>query len=385
VSVCTVPLGKIIRPAPVRRAGEGEYPLLSMTMRDGLVEQKNRFKKRIASRETKDYRVVKRGELVVGFPIDEAVLAIQRVADEGIVSPAYAIWNVDTTLADDVYLERFLRSEESISYYKAHLRGTTARRRTLPPDKFRDMPVPLPPLEQQRRLGAVLDKADAIRRKRAQTLALADDLLKSAFLDLFGDPITNSKGLPVAPIKELGKVITGNTPPRADSANYGDAIEWIKSDNINTPDHFLTPAVEYLSETGKASSRTVPALSTLVTCIAGSPNVIGNASLADREVAFNQQINAVVPNRYTDPYFLYCQFLVGKKLIQASSTNSMKGMVSKGKFQEIKFLRPSYESQRHFGRIFEFVMRSRDRIKSDLLSSEQLFGSLTTRAFRGEL
>jgi type I restriction enzyme S subunit len=125
---------------------------------------------------------------------------------------------------------------------------------------------------------------------------MADELLQSAFLDRFGDPLTNKKGLPTAPINELGRVVTGNTPPRANPENYGNAIEWIKSDNINTPEHFLTPADEYLSEVGKLQGRTVPAGSTLVTCIAGSPSVIGNAALADREVAFNQQINAVVPD-----------------------------------------------------------------------------------------
>jgi type I restriction enzyme S subunit len=61
-----------------------------------------------------------------------------------------------------------------------------------------DVRIPLPPLSEQRRVAALLDKADAIRRKRQQAIRLADDLLRSAFLDMFGDPITNPKGWPVA-------------------------------------------------------------------------------------------------------------------------------------------------------------------------------------------
>lgn len=250
---------------------------------------------------------------------------------------------------------------------------------------LRKLLIPLPPLGEQQRLATLLDNADRIRRKRSQVLTMEEEFLKAAFLEKFGDPLTNPRRLPVVPIKHFGSVITGNTPPRANIQNYGNVIEWIKSDNINTPEHFLTPADEYLSEVGKSLGRTAPAGSTLVTCIAGSPSVIGNAALADREVAFNQQINAVVPNINTDPYFLYCQFLVGKKLIQSGSTNSMKGMVSKGKFQEINFLKPSYETQREFGQLFEHALESRKRIHEDYLSSERLFGSLTTRAFRGEL
>lgn len=56
------------------------------------------------------------------------------------------------------------------------------------------VPFPLPPLTEQRRIAAILDKADAIRRNREQALTLADDLLRSVFLEMFGDPLTNPKG-----------------------------------------------------------------------------------------------------------------------------------------------------------------------------------------------
>ncbi|MEM7669859.1 MAG: restriction endonuclease subunit S, partial [Pseudomonadota bacterium] len=164
-----------------------------------------------------------------------------------------------------------------------------------------------------------------------------------------------------------------------------DFIEWIKSDNINTPGHFLTPAAEHLSDVGRSVGRTAPAGSTLVTCIAGSPSVIGNAALTDREVAFNQQINAVIPKGGTDPYFLYCQLLVGKPLIQASSTNSMKGMVSKGKFQQIEFLKPSQDDQKEFGKFFIRAISLSNHIRTKCTESDALFSALSQRAFRGEL
>ncbi|MGR3482134.1 restriction endonuclease subunit S [Salipiger marinus] len=245
--------------------------------------------------------------------------------------------------------------------------------------------VPLLPLLEQRRISDLLDKADSIRRKRTSIVAKVDELIKSEFVKRFGTPLNNSKGLPVAPIKSFGEVVTGNTPPRKNPENYGDEIEWIKSDNINTPNHFLTVAQERLSLAGKRIGRTAPSGSTLVTCIAGSPRVIGNAALADREVAFNQQINAVIPGSNTDPYFLYCQFLVAKSLVQASSTNSMKGMVSKGKFQEIEFIRPATEDQVRFGVFFSRVHNLSRSLDTDLSASEELFRSLSQRAFRGEL
>lgn len=69
---------------------------------------------------------------------------------------------------------------------------------------FEGMKIPLPPLSEQKRIAAMLDKADAIRRKRQQAIQLADDFLRAVFLDMFGDPVTNPKGWPVA---ELGNLI----------------------------------------------------------------------------------------------------------------------------------------------------------------------------------
>ena len=63
--------------------------------------------------------------------------------------------------------------------------------------------IPLPPLKEQKRIAAILDKADAIRRKRQQAIQLADEFLRSVFLDMFGDPVTNPKGWEVKPLIDL--------------------------------------------------------------------------------------------------------------------------------------------------------------------------------------
>jgi len=292
---------------------------------------------------------------------------------------AMALDALDTTRADQRYIFHFLESRG----FADVISGSSQPQIT--GKGLARVRIPLPSILDQRRIADILDKAKGVRRKQVVALGAVDDLLKSEFVARFGTPMSNSKHLPTAPIKLLGKVVTGNTPPRKDPSNYGDKIEWIKSDNINTPYHFLTRAEEYLSATGIRLSRTVPTGSTLVTCIAGSPSVIGNAALADREVAFNQQINAVIPNDQTDPFFLYSQIIVAKSLIQASSTNSMKGMVSKGKFQEIEFLKPSQNEQVEFGKFFTRAIAMTKRLEADWKESEQLLGSLAQRAFRGEL
>ena len=74
-------LGSLITPAKVIRCGNDSFPVLSMTMHNGIVMQSERFKKKLASADQSDYKVVKRGQLVVGFPIDEGVLYVQKAAE----------------------------------------------------------------------------------------------------------------------------------------------------------------------------------------------------------------------------------------------------------------------------------------------------------------
>ncbi len=245
--------------------------------------------------------------------------------------------------------------------------------------------IPLPPLPEQKRIAAILDKADAMRRKRQQAIQLADDFLRAVFLDMFGDPVTNPKGWNIRPIKEMAKVTTGNTPPRDKPEYYGDFIEWIKSDNINTPSDFLTVATEYLSEAGCMVGRRVPAGSTLLTCIAGSFDCIGNSAYADREVSFNQQINALTPMPGVNGIFLYALSKYCKKAIQAASTGGMKGMVSKGKLEEVRFICPPESMQQKFAEAFHRYQGLRKGMEhsQDGLSDE--FSSISQKAFSGHL
>ena len=66
-----------------------------------------------------------------------------------------------------------------------------AKGKTLNKAKLKTLPVPFPPLTEQKRIAKILDAADALRIKRREALAQLDTLIQSTFLDMFGDPVTN--------------------------------------------------------------------------------------------------------------------------------------------------------------------------------------------------
>jgi type I restriction enzyme S subunit len=86
----------------------------------------------------------------------------------------------------------------------------SAGQKRVPADLLRRLEIPLPPLEEQNRIAAILDKTDQLRQKRRQAIALLDSLTQSIFLEMFGDPVSNPKGLPKRPLGELIKVSSGD-------------------------------------------------------------------------------------------------------------------------------------------------------------------------------
>lgn len=250
------------------------------------------------------------------------------------------------------YLFYSIWSSEFRRTASRHMIGTAGQKR-VPPSFVGGYRIRLPSISEQIRIVEIIDKAEAIRKAREQCLALSRTVPVALFVDCFGDPMRNPRGYPMESIGNLGSVITGKTPPRSNPSFYGSAIEWIKSDNIRPDILGLTKASEYLSATGAKIGKAVPSGSILVACIAGSRESIGRVALTDRSVAFNQQINAIVPDLdKINPYFLYVQLLAAKRLIQGASTSGMKGMVTKNMLSAIKLMRPPKSEQDSFGAIY---------------------------------
>ncbi|NRB69780.1 MAG: restriction endonuclease subunit S [Vibrio sp.] len=290
-----------------------------------------------------------------------------------------------TELIDPDYLYRFLSMEVTQERIR-HLGKKTTNISNLDRVRFLQLEIPLPPLETQKQIAAVLEKADQLRKDCQQMEQELNGLAQSVFIDMFGDPVTNPKGWEMKALSELASIVTGNTPSRAKPEYYGSDIEWIKSGNINTPSDFLTVAEEYLSEDGKKAGRVVQSGAILMTCIAGSPDCIGNIAIADREVAFNQQINALVPmDKKLDTEFLYVLLKVAKKIIQSASTNSMKGMISKSKLESIQLPFPSYAEQCDFSAIFKKLQKEVKKQNEQVVETQLMFDALMQKAFKGEL
>lgn len=289
---------------------------------------------------------------------------------------------VNTKIAHDLYIYYFLKTiifqDVGYSRYFKFLKKIK-------------IPIPVdgdgkPKIDDQTRIATLLSKVESLIAKRKKSIADLDELLKSAFLEMFGDPVRNEMGWDRPELKQFGKIITGNTPSRKTPENYSsNYIEWIKTDNILSDQIYVSNASENLSESGAKKARIIEPGALLVACIAGSLESIGRAALTDRKIAFNQQINAIQPEKDVNSFYLYALFKISKEYVQYHASKGMKKILTKGDFQKIRMVKPPIGLQNQFAVIAEKIEILKEKYKNSLNDLETLYGALSQKAFIGEL
>ena len=240
--------------------------------------------------------------------------------------------------------------------------------------------IELPSVDEQKSIVEILEKAKGILDKRSDEICALDDLIKARFVERFGDPKSNSFGFDKMMLKDTCKVVTGNTPSRSVAEYYGDYIEWIKTDNIVPGLFNPTKATESLSKKGMEIGRIVDRNSILMACIAGSIASIGRVCITDRMVAFNQQINAIIPKQY-NIFFLYVLLQISKDYLVEEINMALKGILSKSKLEEKEFIVPPMEMQSQFAEFVEQTNKSKVAVQKAIDETRLLFDSLMQKYF----
>lgn len=291
-------------------------------------------------------------------------------------------WNVDTAFGlgarKNVLLPRYLYF--FCVHYDFDKLNTTVTIPSLTKANLLKIEMDVPNIDEQKKIVDKLDSIVKLIQLQKEQIEKLDTLVKARFVEMFGDPISNPMGWEKKPLSDKCDIITGNTPSRKVPEYYGDYIEWIKSDNINTPNAILTTAEEYLSEKGLKIGRSVDAGSILMTCIAGSIGCIGNVAIANRKVAFNQQINGIIPKE-NNTWFMYILFELSKCAIHCTINMALKGILSKGQLAEMEFIFPPVDLQNKFGNFVEQVDKLKSTTQQSIDELQLLFGSLMQKYF----
>ena len=242
----------------------------------------------------------------------------------------------------------------------------------------------LPPIEEQRRIAAILDQAETLRTQRRTALALLDSLTQSLFLDMFGDPVANPKGFTKQPLSEVAEITTGSTPGRGSDGYYGGNIPWIKTTEVTGGE--IHDTEEKLTESGlKAIRGKLHPINSIVVAMYGQGQTRGRCALLRIEASCNQACGVVRPSEEFVPWFMFTQLLLAYERLRALGRGGNQENLNLQLLGSFEVLLPPLPLQQTFATRIASIEALKTTHRRALAALDALFASLQQRAFTGAL
>ena len=297
----------------------------------------------------------------------------------------------DPHYLDRSYLVHFLGTK------KPHLerlaRGATIKGVTR--EAIGNLAIPLPPLDEQKRIAAILNAADALRAKRREALSQLDTLTHSIFLDMFGDPVTNPMRWRVGRLDDyFSKTRVGTC-----CGPFGSALkkrEYVEDgipvwgiDNVKPNQFvqerslFITPAKfaqlrRYSVEPGDILISRAGTVGRM--CVAAP--TVQESIIGSNLIRLSLDPSAMLPVYFASLYTFCGDRLPG---LRASGDENAYSFLNTTRLKSLVVPLPPLDLQRRFAAVVESIREQRTRHRAHLAELDTLFASLQSRAFRGDL
>lgn len=244
-----------------------------------------------------------------------------------------------------------------------------------------EIAIPLPPLESQREIAKTLDTVSEILSMRKQQLVELDNLIKSIFYDMFGDPVTNEKGWKTRKLGALAVVKSGGTPSRSYLEFFRGDIPWITTVALGKTFIDESDAIEYITE--EAINHSATKLINANSILFGIRVGVGKTAINRVPMCTNQDIVAIED---IDSELLNQSYLINtlnsfsKYFSQQQRGATIKGITS-GTLKSIEIPIPPIESQLKFAQVVTLVENQKEQVITAVDESQYLFDSLISRYF----
>lgn len=239
--------------------------------------------------------------------------------------------------------------------------------------------IPCPNIQIQKQIAERLDKVQELIAKQKEQIAKLDLLIKSRFLDMFGDPISNPKKWPTRRMGDIFKITSGGTPSRKKSENFENGtIPWVKTGDLNVP--VLTHTVECLTEMGlqNSSAKLFP-VGTVLLAMYGA--TIGAVSILGIEACSNQACAAFLPVDTISPIYLYFFLFLQKQHFIKLGVGGAQPNISGEILKREKILCPPVVLQTQFANFVQSVEQQKEVFSARLSHLEVLYKSLMQEYF----
>lgn len=275
--VAMAPLGELIQPAGFKAGSDISHPVFSVTKHAGFMPSDQYFKKQVFSRELADYKRVRAGDFAYAtIHLDEGSIGIAPT--NGLISPMYTVFRSNDDVVHPGYLLRFMKSPAALAQYPRFGRGSVHRRKSISLAALSELCVPLPSLDEQRRIAAVLDHVDTLRNGTAEVSALLGTLTKSTIGEFVQTTVGQSHRL-VDIIDSEERLNYGVVQPGADEPG-GVPLIRVSDFNRGSIDRSRLRAISPALDRQYARSR-LKGTEVLIVCVGMSIGQIAVAGPAD--------------------------------------------------------------------------------------------------------
>ncbi|MCB0449477.1 MAG: restriction endonuclease subunit S [Confluentibacter sp.] len=374
-------LSTVVRGSSPRPKGDPKYYggsvprlMVSDVTRDGMYVTPSTDS--LTLEGAKKSRPMEKGELVIavsGDPGEPSILNVNACIHDGFVG----LRNLDAKRVFTPYLYRFFKFNKLINKSQA----VGAIYKNLNTDQIKSLKIPLPNLETQKRIAAILDEADTLRQLNQQLIAKYDALTQSLFLDMFGDPVTNSMGwekVAMSKICDLKK-------------------KTIKPENISTNTKYI-PLDAIEKETGKIIGYEIVECGDIKSNKFYFTNehilygklrpYLNKVSLPNFEGICSTDIIPLKPIPNKTNRFFIAQIMRGNGFVSFASERSSGAnlpRISPDEIQKHKIINPPIHLQTQFAERVQVIEQQKQQAQDALQKSELLFNSLLQKAFNGTL
>lgn len=362
----------------VRNKLSEDIPVYSVTNEKGFCM--GYFSKEVASKDKSTYKIVPKGYFAYNpSRINVGSIDWQNCEDKVIVSPLYVVFGVSEEL-DQQYLLHYLKSDMMLTYIKEYATGSV--RDNLKLSDLGKFPINLRPLDEQRKIAAVLDKVSDLIAKRRQQLDKLDEMVKARFVEMFGDPISNPHKWELQSLSNICKdIYGGGTPSKSHPEYFEGSIPWVspkdmKSDIImDSIDHITEEAVE------NSSTKMVPKGAVLMVIRSGILKHTLPVAIAAVELTVNQDMKAFIVGENVTAKFLMYYF----RTIEADVLSRVRSVTADNidfkEFQKRMVILPPIELQNRFDAFVEQTEKTKTTISRSLEKLETLKKALMQEYF----
>lgn len=247
--------------------------------------------------------------------------------------------------------------------------------------------VSVPPMTEQARIAALLDKADAIRRKRVESIKLLGEFLRSAFLEMFGDPVRNEKGWKTVTLSDIADV-QGGLQVSARRSDTGLEAPYLRVANVHRDRLDLSEIKSIRVSPDELRRTTLVTGDLLMVEGHGNRDEIGRCAIWNGAIAGcvhqNHLIRARLKSVVAVPDYVsaFLNSASGRRqMLRFGKTTSGLNTISTANVKRVQLLLPPLELQGRFARIRADVLDVGGRADAVVRLAGDLFDSLAQQAF----